>query len=191
MKRILASLILTALILACTSLVLAQEEKQAGKENEAEESAIHVVARWANFAILFGGLAFVLRKPMRDFFHTRRADIASGLQRAQDAHATAQARMDEIEQRLASLSADVAALRTEAEREALVERERILNEAKREVGRVVDQSRQEIERIARTVEKQIKETVADQVIDRASTALRTEMTQDDQKRVIVRFIKNL
>jgi hypothetical protein len=29
------------------------------------------------------------------------------------------------------------------------------------------------------------------VIDRAGKTLRTEMTQDDQKRVIVRFIKKL
>ena len=191
MKKLFCSLTLIALICAFTSFVFAQEEKKGSNNNESEESAIHDVARWANFAVLFGGLAYLLRKPMREFFQTRRTDIASGLQRAQAANAGAQSRMDEIEHRLANLSAEVAALKTEAERESLNEREKILAEAKREVERIVEQSRQEIDRIARTVERQIKETVADHIIDRASTTLRTEMTQDDQKRVIVRFIKSL
>jgi F-type H+-transporting ATPase subunit b len=99
--------------------------------------------------------------------------------------------MDEIERRLAHLTADMAALRSEAEKEALVEREKILAEARREVERVIEQSRQEIDRVARTVEREIKEKIADLVIDRASNTLRSEMTQDDQKRVIVRFIKKL
>src|SRR5579883_1919857 len=99
--------------------------------------------------------------------------------------------MDDIEKRLASLSTEISNLRTVAEKESVVERERILAEAKHEVERVIEQSRQEIERVARTVEREIKEHIADQVIDRAGNALRTEMTQDDQKRIIVRFIQKL
>jgi len=128
---------------------------------------------------------------MAEFFETRRKEIGSGLQRAQEAQATAQARMSDIEQRLARLSTEIAALRAEAEKESLVEREKIITDAKREVDRVIEQSRQEIDRVARSLEREIKETIADAVIDRAGKTLRTEMTQDDQKRVIVRFIKKL
>ena len=195
MKRILTLLVLCVVICATVSIALAQEEhaeEAAGAEAQhEEESAFHVVARWANFAILFGGLIYLLRKPMGEFFQTRRKDIASGLQRAEDAQARAKARMDEIEQRLAHLTADMAALRAEAEKESFLDREKILSEAKREVERIVEQSRQEIVRVARTVEREIKETIADQVIDRASNTLRSEMTQDDEKRVVVRFIKKL
>ena len=199
MKKILALLVLSVVICATASVAFAQEEhaekgeavEGAAQHHEEEESAVHVVARWINFAILFGGLIYLLRKPMGDFFNSRRDDITTGLQRAQDAQAGAKARMDEIEQRLAHLSSDMAALRANAEKESLVDREKILSDAKREVERVVEQSRQEIERVARTVEREIKETIADQVIDRAGNTLRTEMTQDDQKRVVVRFIKKL
>lgn len=195
MKKILALLVLSVVICATAPFALAQEEHgekaEAAEAHHEEESTFHVIARWANFAVLFGGLIYLLRKPIGDFFQTRRNDITSGLQRAQDAQTTAKARMDEIEQRLAHVSADIAALKTEAEKESHVEREKILAEAKREVERVVEQSRQEIERVARTVEREIKETIADQVIDRASNTLRSEMTQDDQKRVVVRFIKKL
>ncbi len=194
MKKILALLILSVAICGMTAVTYAQAEHPEGREGteaQHEEPAWHAVARWANFIVLFGGLAFLLRKPMAAFFETRKNDISTGLQRAQDAQASAQARMDEIERRLAHLTADMAALRSEAEKEAHVEREKILAEARREVERVIEQSRQEIDRVARTVEREIKEKIADLVIDRASNTLRSEMTQDDQKRVIVRFIKKL
>lgn len=191
MKKILALLLLSVAICGMTSIAFAQAEHAQGVEAQREEPAWHAVAKWANFIVLFGGLAFLLRKPMNSFFETRKNDISSGLQRAQDAQAAAQARMDEIEQRLAHLTADMAALRAEADRESLVEREKVLAEAKREVERVIEQSRQEIDRVTRTVEREIKEKIADLVIDRAGNTLRSEMTQDDQKRVVVRFIKKL
>ncbi len=197
MKKLLTLLLLSVLLMATGTRIRAQEEQQAaehGGVSEAErqeESPLQTAAKWANFLILFGGLAYLLRTPMRDLFTSRRNEIGSGIVRAKDAQAGANARLDEIEQRLASLSAEVAALKAEAERDALVERERILIEAKQEVGRVIDQSRQEIDRIARSIERSIKEDIADLVIDRAGQTLRTEMTQDDQKRVIVRFVKKL
>jgi F-type H+-transporting ATPase subunit b len=171
---------------------LSQHEGAA--EHEAathEESPWAVVFRWANFAILLGGLGYILRKSIRDFFETRRNQIAEGLVQAQRAQQEAQDRMIEIERRLEGLSNDIKNLRNEAEKESIAEREKILAEARREVERVIEQSKEEIERVARSVERDIKETVADLVLDKATRTLRAEMTQDDHKKVVVRFVKNL
>jgi F-type H+-transporting ATPase subunit b len=192
MKRILILLLFSVLISGIA--MIAQPQEPAGEQAESEdheESPLATVFRWANAAALFGGLAYLLRKPAAEFFENRRNQITTGLERAREAQAHANARMDEIEQRLSSLSSNISGLRSEAEREAGAEREKILAEAKREVDRVVEQSRQEIERVARSVERDIKEKVASSVVDRASKALRTQMTEDDQKRVVVRFIKKL
>ena len=199
MKRILRFALIGALVLGSLSLAHAQTEGAAQPQSERgerasaehEESPWQSVFRWANFLVLFGGLGYLLRKPAREFFEGRRKDIASGLQRAQEAQAGGEARMDEIEQRLSRLSTEVAALQSEAEKESLTERDAIVSEAKREVDRVIEQSRKEIERVARSAEREIKESIADMVVNRAGNALRTEMTEDDQKRVVVRFIKKL
>jgi F-type H+-transporting ATPase subunit b len=191
MKKFLCLLFLGVAICATSSRAFAQVEPVGPAEARPEESTFHVIARWANFVVLFGGLVYLMRKPMSEFFQARRKEITAGLQNAQDAQSKAQARMDEIEQRLAHLTADMAALRAEAEKESLVDRERILAEARHEIERLIEQSRQEIDRVARTIERQIKENIADLVIDRAGNTLRAEMTQDDQKRVVVRFIKKL
>jgi len=189
MKKLLSVAVLSVVV--CGTVCVAGAQENAETTPQHEESPLQVVFKWANFVILFGSLAFLLKKPMGDFFRTRQNDIAGGLKRAEDAQSSAQARMDEIERRLAHLSSDIAALRAETQKESLADRERVLADAKREVERVIEQSQQEIERVARTVEREIKEHVADLVIDRASNTLRTEMTQDDQKRIVVRFIEKL
>ena len=190
MKKLLFVLLLS-LSFAC--VVRAQEPAAHVEHAEAEapESALSTVFRWANFAILCGGLGYLLRKPLREFLDGRRQEIADGLNRASRAQKDASDRMDEIEAKLGRLSADMAALRSDAEGESRQEHERLIAEARAEVDRVVEQAKQEIERVGRGVEREIKELVAEKVIDRASKTLRSEMTQDDHKRVVVRFIKNL
>src|SRR4249920_1893411 len=71
------------------------------------------------------------------------------------------------------------------------EREKILVDARRDMERLVDQSRQEVDRIARGIERDIKAKIADAVIDRAGHTLETQMTEDDQKRVVVRFLSKV
>src|SRR5215469_12696930 len=98
MKKILALLLLSVWICGSASVVRAQgEQGSSSAAQHEEESPVRTIARWANFILLFGGLAFLLRKPMSEFFTTRRAEIAGGLKRAEDAQTSAQARMDEIE----------------------------------------------------------------------------------------------
>ena len=192
MKKLLILLLLSVLISAVAPFLAAQEPEHAeGAAAEHQESPLQTVFRWANALVLFGGLGYLLRKPARAFFEARRQEITSGLKRAQETEVRAKARMSEIEQRLSRLSEEVAGLRAEAEKESVVEHDKILAEARREIDRVVEQSRQEIERVARSVERDIKENIAELVVNRAENTLRTEMTEDDEKRVILRFIKKL
>ena len=188
MKRILVLLLFSVWI---SNMPAYSQEKAGETAEQKEESPLATLFKWGNAIVLFGGLIYLLRKPAGEFLENRKKQISSGLERAKEAQAGASARMDEIERRLASMSTDIAGLRAEAEREAAAERDKILAEAKREVDRVVEQSRQEIDRVARSIEREIKEKVADAVVHRAGNTLQTQMTEDDQKRVVVRFIKKL
>src|SRR5690348_4588277 len=117
MKRILVLLLFSVWISG--TAVYAQEDGETA--DHAEESPLSTAFKWGNAIILFGALIFVLRKPAGEFFENRKKQISTGLERAKEAQSGANARMDEIEQRLASMSADIAALRAEADREAAVE----------------------------------------------------------------------
>src|SRR5688572_8504540 len=134
----------------------------AAETDETHEEAAgpyEVIFRWVNFAVLFGLLGYLLKKPASEFFEARKTGIASGLERAKRAQEDSDRRMTQIEQRLGRLSADVAELRVQAEQESAIERERMIAEAQREMERVVEQSRQEMERIALGIERDIKEKI--------------------------------
>jgi hypothetical protein len=82
-------------------------------------------------------------------------------------------RLRSVEKRSAAYEKEIAKLRAVAEEHFHAESERIVKEVRLEVQRAIEESRREPEP------------------DSSGHALLTEMTQDDQKRIIVRFIENL
>ena len=187
MKKFSPLLLIFFFLTVCPPSSRAEEpsEKAESQENSKEAPAAF---KWINLAILLGGLIYLLKKPAAEFFESRKNEITDGLQKAEAAQAESNRRMKEIEGRLQKLSSDIAALQAQADVESAEEREKILQEARRDMERLVEQSHQEIDRAARSIERNIREKIADAVIDRASRTLETQITQDDQKRVIVRFL---
>jgi F-type H+-transporting ATPase subunit b len=194
MRKRLPLVLTVFLLMTIAPFAFAQEEQAAEAEHAAAEehgSPLDVVFRWINFAVLLGALGYLLKKPAQEFFESRKNEITTGLERGRKAEEEASRRMSEIEQRLGRLSSDLTALKSQAEAESAKERERIVTEAKQEVERVTEQSRQEIDRIAKGIEKSIKEKIADAVVERAGRKIETDITADDQKRIVVRFLKNV
>ena len=83
MKRFVRLAILTVLLGAAS--VYGQEEglepeheatEEAAAHEEAE-SPIYVAFKWLNFAVLFGALGYLLRKPAAGFFDSRKAEIGA------------------------------------------------------------------------------------------------------------------
>ena len=192
MKKLFPAALIFLFLSVESPLLLAQEAGEHSKKAEtAEESPMKVAWKWVNLLILLGGIGYLLKKPTLEFFEGRKKEITSGLERAKAAQEESSQRMADIERRLGRLSEEIVSLRTQADSESAKEREKILAEAKRDVDRLVDQSRQEVERIARGIERDIKAKIADAVVDRAGHALETQMTEDDQKRVVVRFLNKV
>lgn len=82
-------------------------------------------------------------------------------------------RLRTVEKRTAAYEKEIAKLRASAQEQFQAERERMITEVRLEVQRAIGESRRDLER------------------DSSGHTLLTEMTQDDQKRIIVRFIENL
>ncbi len=184
-------------LLASTPAWAQETGGQAGAEvevhaaEEEHESPYAVVFRWMNFLILYGGLGYLLREPAAEFFESRRQSIQGGLERAEKAQADSSKKLAEIETRLAQLSSEADRICSEAKESAENERERIVAEAKMEADRILEQSRQEIQRLARGFQQEIRAHVADLVVARAETRLRSETSEADQKQSVLRFVRNL
>src|SRR5262249_27466838 len=74
---------------------------QAGQSEHHEESPLAIVWKWGNFLILFGGLSWYLRKPLRAFLDSRSKAIEEGLASGRKAKEEAFQKLSEIEARLA------------------------------------------------------------------------------------------
>jgi F-type H+-transporting ATPase subunit b len=193
-KKVFPVLFALLLLCVCASSSRAEEPVRSESTGSSEEAPgsppPSPIFKWVNLAILLGGMIYLLKKPAAEFFDSRKNDITDGLRKAETAHAESTRRMNEIEGRLQKLSSEIAALQTQADTESAQEREKILQEAKHDMERLVEQSHHEIDRIARSIERNIREKIADAVVDRASRTLETQITEDDQKRVVVRFLDN-
>jgi Tfp pilus assembly protein PilN len=90
-------------------------------------------------------------------------------------------RLRSVEKRATALEKEIEKLRSGAEERSQAESERI---AKAESERIVKEVRLEVQRA-------IEESRRELDTESSGHTLLTEMTQDDQKRIIVRFIENL
>ena len=169
----------------------------AGQDHESEEhdrhhgSPLSIVWKWGNFILLFGGLAYYLRRPLREFLQTRARGIEEGLASGKRAQEEAEAKMSSIEARLARLDEEIDGLRQQATRESEEERQRIIDSSRAEAEKVVAMARREIEGMQRTARLELKAHVARLAVDLAEERLRKGLEPSQDQRIISRFVRSL
>jgi F-type H+-transporting ATPase subunit b len=167
------------------------EAGEEGEEGEEEGGPLAVVMRWINFAILFGGLGYLLREPAAEFFEARRQAILGGLEKSRAAQKDADERLTDIDGRLSRLSTETAGIGSDAEESARQERTRIVADAKKEVDRALLRSQAEVDRLAGGMELEIRSHIADRVVQSAEEKLRAQLTDPDHGRLVRRAVDEL
>ena len=154
-------------------------------------SPLSVVWKWGNFILLFGGLAYYLRRPLREFLQTRARGIAEGLASGKRAQEEAEAKMSAIESQLARLDEEIDGLKQQADRESEEERQRIIDSSRAEAERIVAMARREIEVLQRSAQAELKAHVARLAVDLAEERLRRDLEPGQNRRIISRFVRSL
>ncbi|MYC83828.1 MAG: F0F1 ATP synthase subunit B [Acidobacteria bacterium] len=154
-------------------------------------SPLSIVWKWGNFILLFGGLAYYLRRPLREFLQTRARGIAEGLASGKRAQEEAEAKMSAIESQLARLDEEIDGLKQQADRESEEERQRIIDSSRAEAERIVAMARREIEVLQRSAQAELKAHVARLAVDLAEERLRRDLEPGQNRRIISRFVRSL
>ena len=144
-----------------------------------------------NFVLLFGGLAYLLRKPMGQFLKGRSVSIEKELKEAKESREEASGRLASVEARLSALDQDVEKLRLEAEEEGRTLHERIIEEARQDAERLKQFARQEIDSLTQAAVRDIKEFAAALATDLARQRIQDQMTGKDQTSMIEKSIERL
>ncbi|HYA48108.1 MAG TPA: ATP synthase F0 subunit B, partial [Burkholderiales bacterium] len=121
-----------AVILAVLPLLVFMSAEEGAKTS----ATIDFIGKAVNFLILFGGLAFVLRKPVVAMLAKRSADVQETLRLADASTADAAAKRAESEARLSGLEDEIRRMMGTAEAVAQREKERIAGLAAEEAQRL-------------------------------------------------------
>jgi len=169
-------------------------EAVAEATNEAEEhgrGAIDVVARFVNFAIFAGALVYLLRSPIRTYLADRSAQVRSSLVSAAELKQLAAAQIAELERKMQALPGELEALRAQGAQEIAAEEARIRAAAAAERERLLEQARRDIDLQVRVAERQLASHAADLAVGVASERIKKNITDEDQKRLVDRYVQQL
>jgi F-type H+-transporting ATPase subunit b len=175
--------------------VVAQETHTAAAPHESEAehgmTTWQTVAKLANFAILAGVLVYFLKSPIAAFLASRATQIRQDLVTAAELRATATAQLAEIERKLQTLPAELAALKTQGEQDLHAEQGRLAAAAALERDRLLAHARREIEMQLRLARRELTEHAAQLAVDIAAQRIRRSITADDQLRLVDRYTAQL
>ncbi len=160
-------------------------------EGPHEQTALQTVAKLANFALLAGVLVYFLRSPVAAHLTSRAAQIRQDLVTAAEMRAAATAQMTDIERQLASLPAELDALRAQGAADVAAEQQRIAAAAEAERARLLEQTHREIATRLRIARRDLTAHAADLAVTVAEARIRQTITPDDQLRLVDRFTSQL
>ncbi len=174
----------------------AQEASSIPPENASEVSrqSVHgipwvdTIARLVNFAILAGVLVYFLRAPIASYLARRSSEIRADLVKAAQTRETASAELAAIEQRMKELPGELDALKERGAAEIAAEEARIRAASEAERTRLLEQARREIEMRLRTAERDLIKRAAELTVALASDRVRRTITDEDQKRLVNRYL---
>ncbi len=144
--------------------------------------------RLINFAIIATVVVYFTRKPIRDFFAARSADIAKAMQDSKETRERAVAALVEMERKIKDLEAETARMiadaqaRGEKDRQALVEEgKKIAQEVQQQVKMGIDIEVQKA-RTALAVEASLLS------LDLAEGRIKEKISGQDHERIVKEYI---
>jgi F-type H+-transporting ATPase subunit b len=171
-------------------LVLLAGTAQAADHGGQSETEIlmQTLYQGANLALLLGTLFYFGRKPITEFFSTRRSGIQSELTEAADLLAEAEKRNAELQRRLVDLGSEVEGIQEEAGRRAEEEAERILADARATAERIRRDAQAAVAQELRRAQVELREEAADLALEIAARKLNEQVGEADRERLVDEFI---
>jgi F-type H+-transporting ATPase subunit b len=161
------------LFLACAASPLLAAEESAPDPTEGPTGLIF---RWLNFALVAGGIVYLVRKFLAPYFRGAAQAISQSIHEATDARAAAERELREAEQSLASLGTEVQEMRRVSAAEAAAEAERLRKLTENETEKIERAAQAEIQAAERVGRQQLRAIVARLATERAAALVRARMS---------------
>ncbi len=190
MKKIITPLFSALLTMLVVSMAFASEAAEEG----AHESTTFVgdwLPRIINFAIIAGVVIYFMRKPIRDFFANRSAEIAKAMQESKEARERAVAALAEMERKIKDLEVETNRMVTEAESRGEKDRAALVEEGKKLAQEIQDQVKEGIGIETEKAKTALAVEAALLSIDLAEGKIKEKISGQDHERIVKEYISKV
>jgi F-type H+-transporting ATPase subunit b len=146
---------------------------------------------WANFILLAGGLGYVIKKNAGPYFAQRGLEIRKGMTEAEAARAASDAKVAEVDRRLAALQTEIETMRTSAQREAEADAERVRRESAAEMAKIQSHLAEEIASAGKSATLELRRYSADLALALAEQKIAARMSPETQGRLVRMFVATM
>jgi F-type H+-transporting ATPase subunit b len=167
------------------SAVVAKMGKMLGMNTTTAASVFEIF----NFAILAIALGWVTAKVMPGVLRGRTSAIQKELADARSATEEASVRLNSVEERLAKLDGQIAAMRTNAEKDAAAEEQRFKAAAEAEKQKILASAEQEIASATQAARRELQQYAAGLAVEQA--ARRLVITAETDRLLVKNFAQRL
>ena len=174
--------------LALALAPLMAQESQGSAEGE---SPTTMILLWVNFAILAGGLAWLIRKFGTPFLEARGAKIQRDLTDAAELRKKADAQAADVDKRLMNLDASLAEMRADSKKETDAQQRRIAEQTEGEIAKIRANVEQEIAAAGKAARAELKSFAAQLAIQLAEQKIQSRITPDVDDRLLKAFLRGL
>ncbi len=143
----------------------------------------------ANFAVLAALIGFVMLKTLPKTFRERTSAIQKHLVDARTATEEAAARLNSVEERLSHLDAQIAEMKTQAEKDAAAEEVRMRAAVEDEKARILAAAEQEIASASMVAQRSLQKYAAELAIEQAARKL--VVTAETDRLLVQNFARRL
>ncbi len=173
-----------------------QTGKEAAAEHAAEgegghESPWALPARIFNFALLAGGLVYLLRSPLMGYLSQRGIQVRSELTSAATLRKEAAAQLVAVETKMQALPGEIEALKRRGAEEIAAEEGRIAAVAEAERQRLLEQATREIGMQLRVAERDLKQRAGELAVEVATARVKRTITTADHERLVNQYVSQV
>jgi len=161
------------------------------EEESHSSNSLAFIGKVVNFVILFGGLAFLLYKPIRQFFEKRAQNIDGSIKEAHKEKKASEARLEKARRRLDNISKEIGEIKKMAESKGQEGSEEILRVTRSEAERIKQFTRQEIDALHHAGIKELREHTAEIVSALTLKRIQKKITSEDRVQFIDKSIERL
>ncbi len=144
-----------------------------------------------NFLVLIFLLYKLLKKPVVNFFRTRKENILKEYEELLAKKKEAEAKYLELQERIKRLKEEAEAIYQNYIEQGMKEKERILEEARLQAERIKEQAQLYIAQEMEKAKEKLKVELAEESVKLAEEILRRNITPEDQKRLFKEVLEQI